>query len=220
MISSVIMTSAATAAHVLTPTVKLAEKYGRLDLETAIPIEFNGWRMDQRGQASIINPQTEQLLKATYSQTLSRTYQDNTGNRMMLSIAYGEDQTNSGSEIHHPEICYPAQGFEIRSQRPDQVATSYGRIPVKRLETYMGTQRVEPVTYWITIGDKIALTGFDKKIVEISHGMRGEIIDGLLFRVSNISTSSAAAYEHQDEFINDLLKSTSENIRQRLIGRL
>jgi EpsI family protein len=219
MLASLFMTAASIAAHKLTPTTKLANLNGSFHLESSIPHEFGNWKVDASNYIGVINPQTEQLIKATYSQTLSRTYIDNHNNRIMLSIAYGDDQTNSGSEVHHPEVCYPAQGFSLNSQKFDSIPSQIGDIRVKRLETSLGSRRFEPVTYWITIGDQIALTGIEKKLAELRHGIHGEIVDGLLFRVSTIDQNSARAYSIQDEFIRELIPQITISTRQRIFGK-
>jgi EpsI family protein len=218
MLASVLLISSAAIAQALVPHIRLAEKNGVINLETMVPKKFGTWHIDPRQLASVVNPQTEQLLKATYNQILTRTYINDQGTRMMLSIAYGEDQTDSGNEVHHPEICYPAQGFQLRSQQRDQVPTPFGNLPVNRLETKLGTQRNEPVTYWITIGNRIALTGYEKKMAELSHGLQGEIVDGLLFRVSSIDANSKIAFANHDTFITELLQASTQEARARLIG--
>jgi EpsI family protein len=202
----------------MTPHIRLAQLNGGLNLETSIPLEFGEWKMDQRGYSGIVNPQTEQLIKATYSQTLTRTYVNQAGARVMLSIAYGEDQTDTGNELHHPEICYPAQGFQLTGQSYANLQTPYGELRLKRLDTRMGNNRIEPVSYWIVIGRHIALTGYEKRIAEMKHSLKGEIVDGVLFRVSTIDSDSSRAHHIQDRFITDLLARLQPEHRLRLSG--
>mgnify|MGYP000496771242 CR=1 FL=1 len=53
----------------------------------------------------------QEMLARLYSQVVSRVYLDSTtGKTVMLSLAYGEEQ-NKQSQVHLPEVCYPAQGF-------------------------------------------------------------------------------------------------------------
>jgi EpsI family protein len=82
----------------------------------------------------------------------------------------------------------------------------------------MGTTRIEPVTYWIVIGREIALTGLEKRLAELRHSLRGEIVDGVLFRVSTIDANTQRAYEIQDNFVNNLLSSLKPDTRPRLAG--
>jgi EpsI family protein len=72
------------------------------------------------------------------------------------------------------------------------------------------------VTYWTVIGDELTMGGMDKRLAEIRHGLRGEIVDGMLVRVSSISSRTAEAFALQDQFIRDLLSSLSPADRQRI----
>ena len=77
-------------------------------------------------------------------------YQDQvTGKAIMLSLAYGEEQSKQ-SQVHLPEVCYPAQGSASSTARRRTSETPVGAIPVKRLEARLGN-RNEPITYWIRI---------------------------------------------------------------------
>ena len=60
------------------------------------------------------------------------------------------------------------------------------------------------------------MSGLDKRLAEIRHGLRGEIVDGMLVRVSSINIDTAAAFALQDQFIRDLLASLTPAARHRL----
>ena len=49
---------------------------------------------------------------------------------------------------------------------------------MRRLTTVMGS-RNEPVTYWLTVGDKVSKNQLDKRITEIVMGISGQIPGGL-----------------------------------------
>lgn len=217
VVAFVLMASAALAAWAMAPTKRLAAMHGEVKLEQTIPTSFAEWRVDPAAYGGVVNPQQEAQLKALYSQTLSRTYVNGKGQRVMLSIAYGEDQRDA-MQLHYPEICYPAQGFQLKRKFVDKLTSSFGDIPVRRLETLLGSQRYEPVTYWTMVGDRSTLGGIDKKMIEMSYGLKGVVVDGLLFRVSSIDRDTASAYALQDEFVRMLLTSLSVEQRQRLAG--
>ena len=102
----------------------------------------------------------------------------------MLSLAYGGDQSHD-TQIHKPEVCYPAQGFRLLSSKKDTVQL-LGSVPVMRIITELGP-RHEPVTYWIRVGDKVVRGAIEQNLTPTSIAMGGHIPDGLLFRVSEIS---------------------------------
>lgn len=204
-------------AEVMTPTINLAKSRPAIQLSTAIPVQFGEWKEDKNLASAVVNPELEAVIKRIYAQTLARTYINNKGERIMLSIAYGGDQRD-GVALHYPEVCYPAQGFQIKSNRQGVLATSQGTIPVKRLETNLANQRFEPVTYWTTVGDETVTGGVSKKIAEMRYGLRGKIPDGLIFRVSSINRNTQAAFALQESFIKALLNELPPDSRHRLAG--
>lgn len=201
----------------VTPTIHLANSRPALDLGTAIPMEFGEWKEERNLASVVVNPQMEATIKKIYTQTLSRTYINNNGERIMLSIAYGNDQRD-GVALHYPEVCYPAQGFQVLSNRQGVLATAQGTIPIQRLETNFSNKRFEPVTYWTTVGDETVTSGVSKKIAEMRYGLKGEIPDGLLFRISSISKDTQAAFALQDSFAKALLSELQPDMRLRLAG--
>lgn len=211
-----VMIAAAILAFVVKPTHRVVDEIGVIDLEKVIPREFDGWKEWEQNTGTIVNPQREAELQKVYNQTLSRTYVNNSGQHIMLSIAYGEDQSDA-KQLHLPDVCYPAQGFQIRESARGEINTNFGKIPVKRLYTVMGG-RNEPLTYWTTVGNKVALGGFESKRAQLSYGFRGYIPDGLIFRVSNITTEKTEAYLVQEQFINSLLGQLEGATRARVAG--
>jgi EpsI family protein len=215
--AAVLMSSAAALAMVMTPTKKIVDELPKLELEAAIPKAFGEWKMDERSVGGVVNPQQTALLDKLYSQILNRTYYNPQGYRIMLSIAYGEDQRD-GNQLHYPEVCYPAQGFQITSNRKGVLPTSVGQIPVRRLESNLSQQRYEPITYWTTVGTTALTGGTEKKLAEMRYGLKGAIPDGLLFRVSSIDQNSIQAFDIQQSFIKQLLPNVSNEIRPRIAG--
>jgi EpsI family protein len=211
-----LMFAASAAAVVLRPTHKIADLQPAVVLSTLIPKHFGDWHEEPQNFASVVNPQQKELLDKIYNQTLARSYINAKGYRVMLSVASGGDQS-AGMQVHKPEICYPAQGFQLLSKSTATIALPPGPLLVTRVDTQLG-QRREPITYWTTIGDQVVQGGIHKKLVEMSYGFSGEIPDGLLFRVSSIDAELARAYVLQANFINQLLGAVTPEQRTRLAG--
>ncbi len=199
------------------PVHKLAEQRPRYDLEQVIPQNFGDWRVLRAGGVVLPDPSVLANLQKLYTQTLSRAYVNSRGTVIMLSIAYGDDQ-RAAMAVHYPEVCYPAQGFQVRSNRIDTMATPHGTLPVRRLETELSRQRHEPVTYWVTIGDRISLGGFERRMIELEYGLQRVIPDGLLFRVSSVNRDTAQAFRDQDGFTRDLMAALPAASRSWLAG--
>jgi len=202
----------------LTPTMSAAAKSAQFQLETIIPHQFGDWQMDERIANAVVNPQAEATISSLYSQTLSRTYFNSDGRRIMLSLAYGEDQS-SHNRIHRPELCYPAQGFQIIEKRKDAISVDSVTLPVMRITAQLGN-RHEPVTYWIRVGDTLVRGVVEQTFSRISHGLTGKIPDGILFRVSEINRNPQDSYILQDQFIRALLSSLTPANQEFLLGSL
>jgi len=213
----VLMLLAAGGANGLRPTQKIADGASSVDLAVMIPEAFGDWRDDPQRTTQIVDPQQQQMINKIYSKTLMRTYINSDGYRVMLSIAYGSNQSDS-MQVHKPEVCYPAQGFEIVANRKDVLLVSYGTIPVRRLVAAMGQHRSEPITYWTMIENKSVVGGIDKKIAEIHFGLKGRIPDGLLFRVSSIDPDSEKAFDLHTKFVEGLIGSLDPTVRLRISG--
>lgn len=214
-ILAALMCGAAVAGIAARPGTKAADRGNAIVLETAVPKGFANWRVlpDQSG---VVNPQTKELLDKLYSQVLTRTYVNTEGYRIMLSMAYGDDQ-RGGLQAHRPEVCYPAQGFKLGKVEDGVLATSYGKIDVRRLTTTYGA-RNEPVTYWLTVGDEVIRSPLDKRISQIRLGLTGQIPDGLLFRISSIDGDEARAFANQQKFVADMMGAVPAAARKQLSG--
>ena len=208
------VTSALTGA--LTPAPRTALPHERFSLEQMIPQRFGAWTIDPNIVPLQPDPEQQGVLEKIYDQTLSRTYIDPHGQRVMLSIAYGGDQSKT-LQLHLPEVCYVAQGFTLLEDSDAVLPTRYGKLPVKRLLARL-SERNEPITYWITIGDKATKAGIEQKLRRLAYGLSGEIPDGMLVRISTIGTDKAAAWRVQDRFVADMLAVLAPGERAHLIG--
>jgi EpsI family protein len=214
----IVMIFASGLALVARPSARMAERRAPINLETAVPVSFGDWRVDTSIVPIAVSPDVQAKLDKIYNQTLSRTYINPVGQRIMLSIAYGGDQSNDESQVHRPEYCYTAQGFQVRSSAVSKAVTGYGELTVRRLLAVQGS-RSEPITYWITIGDSATLPGVGRKLAQIAYGLKGTVPDGVLVRVSSIDESTDFAYGLQDQFVAQMLKAVDPDTRLRIAGR-
>ncbi len=214
--AAALMCAASVAAFVAKSAVLRVAPAPTIQLDAAIPRQFGPWREEPTHTVQVVNPQLQAMLDRLYSQTLSRIYVDNRGYRVMLSLAYGDDQ-RGGLQAHKPEVCYPAQGFNLRANVPAQLNTPFGPVPVRRLDTQLGA-RLEPVTYWFAFGDQVVSGRFEQRLAELRLGLAGRVPHGLVFRVSSIDADTQGAYREQDRFVNDLLMAMSVQDRGRVIG--
>lgn len=212
----VLLITAVISAHALKPTLYLASTRQDFKLEQVIPQTFGDWSQIENGGAHVINPQQEELVNKLYAQTLSRTYTNKKGYLVMLTIAYGEDQSDN-TQLHYPEVCYPAQGFQISHKQKGQFQSVLGPLRIKELVATISS-RVEPIIYWTTVGEKNATGGFESKLIKIDYGLHGIIPDGLLFRISSINPDTHQAFKIEKEFANQLISSINPKFHPILTG--
>lgn len=211
-----LMCALSVASIAARPSAKAADKGRAIGLEAAVPKQFGEWTEVREQAAQVVNPQIQQELDKLYSQLLTRTYVDKQGYRIMLSLAYGDDQ-RGGLQAHRPEVCYPGSGFKIAKIEDGSLSTPYGPIDVRRLTTSLGN-RSEPVTYWLTVGDQVVNSRLDKRIAEIRLAVTGQIPDGMLFRISSIDSDPARAFAAQERFAAAMMGSVPGDVRKQLSG--
>jgi EpsI family protein len=205
IVVAVVLLVTAALGHWAVPTLASGPD-ANAKLGAIIPASFGDWRID----ASIVplapSPDQAALIGEIYDQTLSRTYVNARGERVMLSLAYGRNQSRR-FQIHKPEVCYVGQGFKLTYSSLGAIPVGNRQVPVMELVAVQG-QRVEPITYWIRVGDELGRGWMEQNKIRARYALRGAIPDGLLFRVSTIARGRPEAdFELHTRFINELTAS-------------
>lgn len=216
------MLAASVMAANLRPQHKMIDGREKLELAQAVPQQFNDWRVLDLS-AQLVNPELKAAVDKVYAQTLSRTYTNTKGDIIMLSIAYGEDQSDSVG-VHLPEGCYGGQGFNIRDVVRDTITTDATTIPVTKVVATK-SNRIEPITYWLRTGEQLTYPGMDTKLARLQYGLTGRVPDGMLVRISSLVVSTqpeeiASAYQIQARFAQDLISAIPYTKRNTLIGQV
>lgn len=207
----------AVATKIARPTRLMAAEGKKVDLEALIPNAFGGWQIDTSVVPLQPAPDLVAKIEFIYDATLARTYVNARGQRVMLSIAYGGDQTGR-LRVHRPESCYPAQGFAVKKLREEVVAYGASRVPLNRLDARLGG-RSEPITYWIRVGSETVTGNIGQRFAQLKYGINGDIPDGLIFRVSSIDPAPESAFKVHDAFISSLLAGMDAASVERLVGK-
>lgn len=213
-----LMIAASVSAVALRPTEKLADHGPKVDLEAMIPKQFGEWRVDESIVPLLPAPDVQAKLDKIYNQTLARTYVNNHGKRIMLSIAYGGDQSDA-MQVHLPEVCYAAQGFQIKKLGEQGVSVAGSEIPVRRVIARLGS-RIEPITYWIKVGNEVVNSGVMRKLTQLKFGIAGTVPDGVLVRASSIGPDEVEAYATQDGFLSEMIRTMTVVDREKIVGRV
>ena len=216
VIESSLMLAAAALGVVAVPRNKLADTRAGFDLETQIPMTFADWTVDPAVVPIPPSPDHEAALQQIYDQVLSRTYVNRRGERVMLTITYGSSQTEQG-QVHRQEVCYASQGFEVSQLRREPITLNEAQISATRMVASR-YRRIEPVTYWITMGDKVAVTDLERELAQFKYALSGHIPDGYLVRISSLSADPDSAFQRHIEFADLLLANVAGELRRRLTG--
>jgi EpsI family protein len=211
----ILLLLAAAMGNLLKPKAVIYEQ-NKFGLSENIPQSFGGWSVDTSVIPVVLDPSTAEAVTAIYSDTLSRTYVHTDGTRIMLSIAYGNQQTTK-LKTHRQEVCYGSQGFTISELTHNKEKIRGVEIPATRLIATKGS-RTEPLIYWFTMGDSVVQGHIERLFVQLKYAVSGEIPEGYLVRVSSISEDAGAAYSKQLEFLNELFAETPTFMVRRLIG--
>lgn len=218
LVATGLMLGTAAIAQWAKPTIFLADQVGQPDLEALFPKRFGSWQEDTRQPVVLPSPDVQALLDKLYNQVLGRTYINGQGERVMLSVAYGGDQSD-GTRAHRPEVCYPAQGFQILSNQVGQLVAGGRQFPVRLLMSRLGG-RFEPITYWVVVGGEVTTSGVEQKLAQLRYGMRGIIPDGLLVRVSNIERDPGKGHALQARFVAEMADHLPAAARERVLGQM
>ncbi|MDO9002626.1 MAG: EpsI family protein [Aquabacterium sp.] len=222
LLAAGLMLAGAAASVWLKPTKMIADEKPAIVLSAVVPETFGGWKIDPNIVPVLPDPTVQDQLNSLYSETLNRTYVNQQGQRIMLSIAYGRNQNSESTAAHRPEFCYVAQGFTIKGFGKEAVALPTHALSVVRLEA-QADRRIEPITYWVTLNEEASTPGLDRKLQQLRYGLQGYIVDGMLMRISSLTDAAASPggkpdYHLHDQFIADMEKAMTSGFRPRFFG--
>lgn len=217
---AVAMVIAAFFSIVLTP--KADEGAEVPDFEAMIPKVFGDWKMLDTPitQANLV-PQGGEDERFPYDAVLTRAYRDGGGNIMLLAIAYTKNQKQE-RKIHRPELCYYGQGYSVKVISSERRDVAGKTVEVRRLLARQRS-RVEPVTYWVRLGERTIGGPWDMRAQLLWRGLSGKSLDGTLVRVSSFAGGGGSLnteYDKQGEFVESLVSSVSPANRDVLIGQI
>ena len=211
------MLAAAMLAVLLQPHNLMARTHDVFDIDKRLPTKFDDWA-PVPGLNVVTPPTPDSLEREVYNQEASRGFVDREGHIVMLMVAYGESQSDR-LQLHHPEVCYTAQGFRVSRTNSLKFAYSPSAPPIK-LTRLVATreERVEPISYWMRIGYDNTTSNWARQALKLGYGLEGWVPDGALFRVSTIGIPPEESFKVQDKFIRDLLNSVDAETRAFMVG--
>ena len=192
-----------------------------VDLEEMLPKQFGAWKAAPAAYtlADITPNRDGSPEKEIYDQTALRTYRGPDGTTVMLAVAWGRRQSQE-VKIHRPELCYTAQGFKVTDKQSVVLRMGDRDVHATRMVT-RNSQRLEPVTYWIRLGDSFSKGPVDTRLTILKQGLLGNVPDGILVRVSTVSQGGRdleSEFKTQQMFLSDLLDTMSNDGKAIMVG--
>lgn len=206
-------------AFMLKPTIRMADIKPKLVLDRLAPAHFGEWHELQDVAPVLPDPTVQAMLDSLYSQTVARAYVNSKGQRVMLTIAYGSDQSSEVTAAHRPEFCYRGSGFDIQDAGIFDVSLPSHKLKVRHLVGTRG-RYLELISYWVTLDETATLPGLGRKLAQLRYGLRGLIADGMLVRVSTPGDpqDQEAGFALVDQFIRDFRQQLPDEFKPRFVG--
>lgn len=187
---------------------------GKQKLESVIPNKIGRW--NYVSSSGLVVPPEDQMIRALYSQLVTRVYSDGSGPPIMLLVAQSATQTGI-LQIHRPEICYTAGGYQLSAIEPHVVGLPWGALPTLSMSA-TSDSRTEQLVYWTRIGDRLPKSWREQRMVVAMDNLRRIIPDAIMVRVSTFGNDKARALASMDEFIVSLMNSVSPQVRRVFIA--
>lgn len=226
MLIALACAGALATAEGLRPRHKLVRLREGAKLTDIVPARIAGWAVG--GGGDIVLPRTEGSLAARlYSDQLARVYKpdaapaasasDTVDPDIMVLIAYGAAQSDV-LQLHRPEVCYPAIGFQITARKMlDLPLASGAMVPAVALTAQSGG-RIEDIVYWTRVGDSLPRTAGEQRSDRLRSAMAGNVGDGMLVRASSLRLGSQPDYQNLSAFLVALVKAVAPRDRAAFIG--
>jgi len=204
--------SAAGVAAWRQPRIKI-DYLGKEKLEDLVPKTIGRW--DFVTASGLVIPPEDDFEKTLYSEVLTRVYSDNQGSPIMLLLAQNGGQTGF-LQIHRPEVCYTAGGYQISAVTPHPIRVGSTTVPANRMDASAGGP-TEHVIYWTRVGNEVPASWRQQKLAVAEQNLRGLIPDAILVRVSTVNDDADAALATIDEFVRAMLQSIPPSRRSVFI---
>ena len=204
--------SAAGVAARRQPRIKI-DFLGKEKLEELVPKTIGRWEFVTA--SGLVIPPEDDFEKTLYSQVLTRVYSDNRGSPIMLLLAQNGGQTGF-LQIHRPEVCYTAGGYQISAVTPHPIQVGSTVVPANRMDASSGGP-TEHVIYWTRVGNQVPASWRQQKLAVAEQNLKGLIPDAILVRVSTVNDDAETALANIDEFVRAMLQSIPPSRRSVFI---
>ena len=200
-------------AAAVTPRSPLA--FGERTLLTAlVPAEVGEWsRADALGD---VVPERVEGAEPT-DRTLLARYAAPGRPDIMLAASYHAPSSRD-VKVHRPEVCYESAGFRVVDPWTAPLALApHLSIPARGFIGVRGLRR-EQVLYWTRVAAAFPTTASEQRWATIRFGLQGRSVDGLLIRLSTLSSDAQARRGLLAPFAARLFAQAGPDARLMMLG--
>ena len=166
--------------------------------------------------SGLVTAPEDQLSRLLYSQLLTRVYSATDKPPVMMLAAQSASQTGV-LQIHRPEVCYPAGGFQLSPVIEHDIPVGPLTLRTNQL-TATADGRSEQIVYWTRIGKHLPISWSEQRWAVAQDNMKGIIPDAVLVRISVSANDRDEAMAVIGGFTRSLIMSLSPMARKVLIG--
>jgi len=214
MIAGGLLLGASIVANSRRPDIPVS-MLGKAKLDSLIPKQVGSWTY--QSDAGLVLPPPDQMRDRLYSSLVTRYYASPTEPPVMLLIAYSSSQDGM-IQVHRPEVCYPAAGYELSEERFESIDAGNGVIVPGHYFFARSNTRHEQLIYWTRIGDAFPTKWWGQHAAVALENLRGHIPDGILVRVSTSMNDESKALAYLTRFTRALARVLPPRGRLVLFG--
>lgn len=180
---------------------------GSRKLDDIVPKRIGDWSF--LTTSGLVVPTEDTLSAALYSQLLTRVYTNGDEPPIMLLVAQSAGQSGI-LQIHRPEFCYPATGFQLSPIVPIALPSGDGQIQANSLTATL-PGRAEQIVYFTRVGSSMPLTWANQRLAVALDNLKGVIPDAVLTRISTVDVNREAAMTRLARFAEQMLAVMGTN---------
>lgn len=215
MIAGGALATTSLLANLRRPDVPLRMLKPGTKLDDLFPKKIDDWEYE--GSNGLILPPPDQLRDRIYNSLLTRYYASPTTLPIMMLIAYSGQQ-DGVLQVHRPEVCYPASGYDIVESHIDPLDTGHGLTIPSHFISARSNSRHEQLIYWTRIGNAFPARWWQQHVAVAEENLHGRVPDGVLVRISTAASSDKDALIVLNRFTQSMLAMLTPPALRVLFG--
>lgn len=185
-------------------------------LEALMPNRVGSWTF--ASSSGVVLPPPDALSDRLYDNLVVRTYTALDKPPVMLLVAYSNVQDGI-LQIHRPEFCYTAGGYELSPTVDLGIVDSNGVRHGANAFVATARDRTEQVLYWTRIGQSFPQSWAQQRLAVVKSNLRKITPDGLLARLSLLDEDRGRGLLTLGQFVAAFDRSAPPKLQAILFGR-